>query len=158
MIDAFVAFGGLPHKKGCAKRDTLLKIIKHDFVLTIDIEELINKIDSNGSREIEFEESRHSYHRIRFSSQTFMLLYVSIYFNSNIIVGINNHFIINIYNSIIHLRTFCNLSCYSHPSHYYKRHKRTNSSVLMLRLACEVHRNHFNIINSAIILIQVMKH
>ena len=56
MIDAFVACGGLPNKKGCVKRDTLVKIIKHDFGLTIDIEELINKIDSNGSGEIEFEE------------------------------------------------------------------------------------------------------
>lgn len=32
------------------------QIIKHDFGLTIDIEELINKIDTDGSGEIEFEE------------------------------------------------------------------------------------------------------
>ena len=33
-----------------------MKIIKHDFGLTIDIEELINKIDTDLSGEIEFEE------------------------------------------------------------------------------------------------------
>ena len=33
-----------------------VKIIKHDFGLTIDIEDLINKIDTDGSGEIEFEE------------------------------------------------------------------------------------------------------
>ena len=33
-----------------------IKIIKHDFGLTIDIEELINKVDTDGSGEIEFEE------------------------------------------------------------------------------------------------------
>lgn len=32
------------------------QIIKHDFGLTIDIEDLINKIDTDGSGEIEFEE------------------------------------------------------------------------------------------------------
>mmetsp|Transcript_31492 Transcript_31492/g.45333 ORF Transcript_31492/g.45333 Transcript_31492/m.45333 type:complete len:87 (-) Transcript_31492:52-312(-) len=56
MIDAFVACGGLQDKTGNVKRDTLVKIIKHDFGLTIDIEELINKIDTDGSGEIEFEE------------------------------------------------------------------------------------------------------
>lgn len=38
------------------KRETLVKIIKQDFGLTIDIEELINKIDTDGSGEIEFDE------------------------------------------------------------------------------------------------------
>merc|ERR1719199_1687143 len=53
MIDAF---GGRPDKQGHVKRETLVKIVKHDFGLTIDIEELINKIDTDGSGEIEFEE------------------------------------------------------------------------------------------------------
>ena len=35
------------------KRDTMIKIIKHDFGLTIDIEELINKINTDGSGEID---------------------------------------------------------------------------------------------------------
>lgn len=56
MIDAFVACGGMPDKSGHVKRDTLVKIIKYDFGLTIDIEELINKIDTDGSGEIEFDE------------------------------------------------------------------------------------------------------
>jgi Ca2+-binding EF-hand superfamily protein len=56
MIDAFVACGGKQDKSGHVKRDTLVRIIKHDFGLTIDIEELINKIDTDGSGEIEFEE------------------------------------------------------------------------------------------------------
>jgi len=56
MIDAFVACGGKADKSGHVKRETLIKIIKHDFGLTIDIEELINKIDTDGSGEIEFDE------------------------------------------------------------------------------------------------------
>ena len=56
MIDAFVACGGRPDKAGHVRRETLVKIIKHDFGLTIDIEELINKIDTDLSGEIEFEE------------------------------------------------------------------------------------------------------
>lgn len=56
MIDAFVACGGTTDKRGHVKRETLVKIIKQDFGLTIDIEELINKIDTDGSGEIEFEE------------------------------------------------------------------------------------------------------
>merc|ERR1719407_322257 len=42
MIDAFVACGGRPDKQGHVKRETLVKII--------------NKIDTDGSGEIEFEE------------------------------------------------------------------------------------------------------
>lgn len=56
MIDAFVACGGLADKSGNVKRDTLIKIIKQDFGLTIDIEDLINKVDTDGSGEIEFDE------------------------------------------------------------------------------------------------------
>lgn len=80
-VDAFVACGGKADKSGHVLRDTLVRIIKHDFGLTIDIEvrpvlhrlllravveracvrlmllqELINKVDKNGSGEIEYEE------------------------------------------------------------------------------------------------------
>lgn len=55
-VDAFVACGGLPDKSGHVHRDTLVKIIKHDFGLTIDIEELIDKIDTDHSGEIEYDE------------------------------------------------------------------------------------------------------
>ena len=56
MIDAFLACGGSGDGSGHVRRDTLVKIIKTDFGLTIDIEELINKIDTDGSGQIEFEE------------------------------------------------------------------------------------------------------
>ncbi len=56
MVDAFVACGGMADKSGHVRRETLVKIIKQDFGLTIDIEELINKVDSDGSGEIEFDE------------------------------------------------------------------------------------------------------
>lgn len=52
MVDAFVACGGDPDKEGHVTRDTLIKIIKHDFGLTIDIEDLINKVDADGSGEV----------------------------------------------------------------------------------------------------------
>jgi len=47
-----------PHHLLCTHYlgETMIKIIKHDFGLTIDIEELINKIDTDGSGEIEFDE------------------------------------------------------------------------------------------------------
>ncbi|KAL7684874.1 putative flagellar calcium-binding protein calflagin [Plasmopara halstedii] len=56
MIDAFVACGGKPDKTGFVRKETLVKIVKTDFGLTINIEEMINKLDVNGSGEIEFEE------------------------------------------------------------------------------------------------------
>lgn len=56
LIDAFVACGGQADKSGHVRRETLIKIIKHDFGLTIDIEELINQVDTDGSGEIEFGE------------------------------------------------------------------------------------------------------
>ena len=55
-VDAYVACGGEVDKSGHVKKSTLVKIIKQDFGLTIDIEELIAKIDIDQSGEIEFEE------------------------------------------------------------------------------------------------------
>jgi hypothetical protein len=55
-VDAYVACGGEADKSGHVKKSTLVKIIKQDFGLTIDIEELIAKIDIDQSGEIEFEE------------------------------------------------------------------------------------------------------
>jgi len=57
-IDAYVACGGKADKTGHVTRDTLVRIIKVDFGLTIDIEELINKVDTDGSGEIEYDEFR----------------------------------------------------------------------------------------------------
>ena len=56
LVDAFIACGGNEDASGNVKRDTLIQIIKYDFGLTIDIEELINKVDADGSGEIEFDE------------------------------------------------------------------------------------------------------
>jgi len=56
MIDAFVACGGNADKSGHVKREMLVKIIKDDFGLHIDIEKLIDAVDVDGSGEIEYEE------------------------------------------------------------------------------------------------------
>ena len=56
MIDAYVACGGQADKGGHVARETLIRIIKQDFGLPINIEELINKVDTDGSGEIEFDE------------------------------------------------------------------------------------------------------
>lgn len=56
LIDAFVACGGNEDKSGKVKGDTLIKIVREDFGFTIDIEDLIRKIDTNGSGAIDFEE------------------------------------------------------------------------------------------------------
>lgn len=44
MVDAFVACGGNADKSGHVSREDLVRIIKHDFGLTIDIEELIDAL------------------------------------------------------------------------------------------------------------------
>ncbi|RLN90856.1 hypothetical protein BBJ28_00012187 [Nothophytophthora sp. Chile5] len=56
IVDAFVACGGKSDKSGFVRKETLVKIIKGDFGLTINIEEMINKLDVDGSGEIEFDE------------------------------------------------------------------------------------------------------
>ena len=56
MIDAFVACGGDEDLGGCVRKETLISIIKEEFSLPIDIERLINEIDTDGSGEIEYEE------------------------------------------------------------------------------------------------------
>jgi len=56
MVDAFVACGGNSNKTGNVKREKLVKIIKDDFGLQIDIEKLIDAVDVDGSGEIEYEE------------------------------------------------------------------------------------------------------
>ena len=57
-IDAYVAVGGDEDKGGCVDAGTLIKIIKEDFEMTIDIEKLIQDIDEDGSGEIEWGEFR----------------------------------------------------------------------------------------------------
>ena len=56
MIDAYVACGGDEDLGGCVRKETLINIIKEEFSLPIDIERLINEIDTDGSGEIEYDE------------------------------------------------------------------------------------------------------
>ena len=56
LLDAFVAMGGQPDGEGFIDADKLIKTIKKDFEMTIDIENLIQQIDEDGSGEIEFGE------------------------------------------------------------------------------------------------------
>lgn len=55
-MDAFVAMGGEPDGEGCVDAKKLIKTIKEEFQMTIDIEKLIDEIDEDGSGEIEFDE------------------------------------------------------------------------------------------------------
>ena len=55
-MDAFVACGGNPDKSGHVERAVLVRIVKVDFGLMIDIDELIDAIDTDGSGEIEYSE------------------------------------------------------------------------------------------------------
>ena len=56
LLDAFVAMGGEQNGEGCVDAKKLIKTIKEEFQMTIDIEKLINEIDEDGSGEIEFDE------------------------------------------------------------------------------------------------------
>lgn len=51
-----MACGGNPDGSGVVERSTLVRIIKVDFGLTVDIEQLIDAVDRDGSGEIEFGE------------------------------------------------------------------------------------------------------
>ena len=56
LLDAFVAMGGEADGEGCVDAKKLIKTIKEEFEMTIDIEKLIEEIDEDGSGEIEFDE------------------------------------------------------------------------------------------------------
>ena len=55
-MDAYVAIGGPSDKSGHIDGDVLVKIIKEEFDLPIDIEQLIREVDDSGNGEIEYEE------------------------------------------------------------------------------------------------------
>ena len=48
--------GGQPDGEGCIDAGTLIRTIKEEFEMTIDIEKLIEEVDEDGSGEIEFDE------------------------------------------------------------------------------------------------------
>jgi Ca2+-binding EF-hand superfamily protein len=56
LLDAFVAMGGEPDGEGAIDANKLIKTIKEEFEMTIDIEKLIQEIDEDGSGQIEFGE------------------------------------------------------------------------------------------------------
>ena len=55
-ILAYVAMGGQEDKDGYVDANKLIEIIKKDFEMTIDIEQLIKEIDEDGSGKIEYGE------------------------------------------------------------------------------------------------------
>ncbi len=55
-LDAFVAMGGETDGDGSIDAAKLIRIIKEEFEMTIDIEKLIQDIDEDGSGEIEYDE------------------------------------------------------------------------------------------------------
>lgn len=56
MVDAFVAMGGNPDKTGTIDAKALIKTVKNEFELTIDIERLIMEIDGDKSGKIDYYE------------------------------------------------------------------------------------------------------
>ncbi|KAF1778698.1 EF-Hand 1, calcium-binding site [Phytophthora cactorum] len=56
FIDAFVACGGNPDKTGHVERKMLVQLIKKDFGLPIDIDRMLDELDTDGSGEIEYDE------------------------------------------------------------------------------------------------------
>jgi Ca2+-binding EF-hand superfamily protein len=56
FIDAFVACGGGPGKEGHVERKVLVQLIKKDFGLPIDIDKMLDALDTDGSGEIEYDE------------------------------------------------------------------------------------------------------
>lgn len=57
-LDAFVALGGEANGDGYIDAEKLIRIIKEEFEMTIDIEKLIQDIDEDGSGKIEYGEFR----------------------------------------------------------------------------------------------------
>eukprot|EP00824_Muranothrix_gubernata_P008490 TRINITY_DN20928_c0_g1_i1.p1 TRINITY_DN20928_c0_g1~~TRINITY_DN20928_c0_g1_i1.p1 ORF type:complete len:164 (+),score=40.30 TRINITY_DN20928_c0_g1_i1:23-493(+) len=55
-LDAYVAMGGNPDGSGCVEAQRLIHVIKNEFGMTIDIEKLIQEVDTDGSGEIEYDE------------------------------------------------------------------------------------------------------
>lgn len=56
LLDAYVAMGGDQDGGGCVDAEKLIRTIKEEFEMTIDIEALIAEVDEDGSGEIEFDE------------------------------------------------------------------------------------------------------
>ena len=48
--------GGNPDKTGCIDTDKLIHVVRHQFEMTIDIEQLIESIDEDQSHSIDYKE------------------------------------------------------------------------------------------------------
>ena len=55
-LAAFVAAGGCPDKSGAANLDILMNILKNDFGLPIEVDDVLDMLDKNRSGDIDFEE------------------------------------------------------------------------------------------------------
>lgn len=56
LVSAFVAMGGKDDKSGFINAETLRKVIKDDFGLTIKIDELLDDLDTNSDGFVNFDE------------------------------------------------------------------------------------------------------
>ena len=52
LLEAYIACGGPADGSGCVNSDILVRIIKRDFQLAIDIQLLIDAVDEDGSGQI----------------------------------------------------------------------------------------------------------
>jgi calmodulin len=55
FLAAFRACGSGPNKGQVVTRDELIKVIKHDFGLTVDVDDLMKNVDMNENGEIQFD-------------------------------------------------------------------------------------------------------
>ena len=53
LVDTFIAMGGGPGVEGTVKKQKIIDIIKNEFELTFDVEELLDEINS-GNDELDF--------------------------------------------------------------------------------------------------------
>uniref|UniRef100_A0A0G4GIY9 Calmodulin n=1 Tax=Chromera velia CCMP2878 TaxID=1169474 RepID=A0A0G4GIY9_9ALVE len=55
-LDAWIALGGNPDKTGCVDNDKLIKIVKEDFAMTLDVAALLKELDKNADGKVDFQE------------------------------------------------------------------------------------------------------
>lgn len=55
LVNAFVAMGGNPDRSGIVRKDTIINLIKNEFELTFDIEELFEKSNISNNEDLDFQ-------------------------------------------------------------------------------------------------------
>jgi len=58
-VDAWVALGGEADKSGLLDVDKLIKIVKDDFAMTIDIAKLVKELDTNQDGKVDYSVRTH---------------------------------------------------------------------------------------------------